>query len=134
MALTNLRGRTVVFDGNNHRWLIVAVIDHANPPEGLQPPLSGAHPAVVLLRRDWEFLFDQLKSTHAVGQYCERVAGEPLELGTEPLRYYELAQADAETEPQVLDGPGPTISAPLLPLAPVGSDDLAAHYMVREML
>ena len=133
-ALTNLRGRTIDVDGNDHRWLIVVVIDHPDPPAGLQPPLAEAHPAVVLLRRDWEFLFDQLKSTHAVGQYCERVAGEPLELGTEPLRYYDLASADAETEPEVLDGPGPTISAPLLPLAPAGSDDLEAHYMVREVL
>jgi hypothetical protein len=133
-ALTNLRGRTIDVNGSDHRWLIVVVIDHPDPPAGLQPPLKDAHPAVVLLRRDWEFLFDQLKSTYAVGQYCERVAGEPLELGTEPLRYYELANADAETEPEVIDGPGPTISAPLLPLAPAGSDDLEAHYMVREML
>jgi hypothetical protein len=42
------------------------------------------HPAVVLLRRDWEFLFDQLKSTHTVAQYFEPAASEALELGQEP--------------------------------------------------
>jgi len=62
-ALTNLRGRTIDIDGSDHRWLVVVVIDHPGPPGGLQPPLAEAHPSVVLLRRDWEFLFDQLKST-----------------------------------------------------------------------
>lgn len=89
----------------------------------------------MLLRRDWEFLFDQLKSTYAVAQYCERVAGESVELGREPVRYYDLALADANAEPQVLDpalvGPGRAVSTPLLPLAPAASDDLEAHEVVR---
>jgi SEC-C motif len=133
-ALTNLRGRTIDIGGADYRWLIVVVIDHPGATDGLQPTVGRAHPAVVMLRRDWEFLFDQLKSTRAVGQYCERVADEPIELGAEPLRYYELARADAEAEPEILDGPGSTISAPLLPLAPAGSEDLEAHYMIREIL
>lgn len=105
VPLTNLRGRTIEVDGNAHRWLLVVIVDHDQPPSGIEPSPSEKHPSIVLLRRDWEFLFDQLKSTHAVCQYCERVADEPLELGTEPLRYYELAQADAEAKPSNLAGP-----------------------------
>jgi hypothetical protein len=53
----------------------------------------------VLLRRDWEFLFEQLKSTRAVLGYLERVAGEAWELGREAARYFRLAQADEAAEP-----------------------------------
>jgi len=49
----------------------------------------------VLLRRDWEFVFEQLKSTSAVIAYFDRVAGETVTLGNEFVRYYDLAQADA---------------------------------------
>lgn len=135
--LTNLRGRTVRVDGNDHRWLVVVLLDHPDPPEGVTPALDDVdHPAVVLLRRDWEFLFDQLKSTHAVAHYLERVANDAIQLGREPMRYYELALADQEAEPEVLD---PTlvvpaarlVSSPLLPMAPAASDDLSAHQMVR---
>lgn len=135
VSLTSLRGRTIEINGNDQRWLIVVVIDHPDPPADITPSLPDKHPAVVLLRRDWEFLFDQLKSTYAVAQYCERVAGESIELGSEPVRYYDLALADANAEPQQLDpalvGPGRAVSTPLLPLAPAASDDLEAHEVVR---
>jgi hypothetical protein len=136
--LTNLRGTTIEIDGNDHRWLIVAVIDHANPPDDVVPALDQVkHPAVVLLRRDWQFLFEQLKSTHAVAEYCERVASEAIDLGNEPMRYYDLARADHETAPQALDpaliGPGRIVSSPVLPLAPAASDDRPAHQMLRTM-
>lgn len=137
VALTNLRGRAVEIGANDRRWLVVVVVDHDDPPADITPELSDKHPAVVLLRRDWEFLFDQLKSTHAVAQYCERVAGESVELGSEPVRYYDLALADANAEPEKLDpglvGPGRVVSTPLLPLAPAASDDLEAHEVVRTM-
>jgi hypothetical protein len=136
-TLTNLRGREVVVDGNDHRWLVVAVIDHPDPPDDTKPPVFDKAPAIVLLRRDWEFLFDQLKSTYAVIQYLERVAGEPIELGTESMRYYDLALADSEATPGVLDPElvsfGKPVSTPLLPLAPAANTDLEAHYMVREI-
>jgi hypothetical protein len=134
--LTNLRGRSVDIDGNAHRWVVVVVLDHDAPPEETTPPLDEAkHPTVVLLRRDWEFLVDQLKSTHAVAEYFERVAGETVALGDEPVRYYDLAQADASTTPapfhaELLSG-GEVVSTPLLPLAPVASSDRRAHEMVR---
>jgi hypothetical protein len=136
--LTNVRETTLEIDGNSRRWLSVVVLDHPQPPEGFTPALTVAkHPAVVVLRRDWEFLFDQLKSTYAVVQYFERVAGEELALGHEPVRYYDLARADAATSPSEfprdLLGPGVLTSAPLLPMAPAASDDLRAHKVVRAM-
>jgi len=136
--LSNLRGTTLEIDGNSHRWLSVVVLDHPGPPEDVTPSLTASkNPAVVLLRRDWEFLFDQLKSTQAVMQYFERVAGDEFALGEEPVRYYDLARADAEAPPsdfpKDLVGPGVVVPAPLLPMAPAASDDLGAHQIVRMM-
>jgi hypothetical protein len=93
-------------------------------------------PTVTLLRRDWEFLFDQLRSTHAVVQYLHRVSGDkPVPLGDEPVRYYQLAEADEDTPPAKLSpaimGGGYSISAPLLPMAPVAHDDDQAHLLLR---
>lgn len=94
---------------------------------------------IALLRRDWEFLFDQLRSTHAVVAYLHRVATSTPVLGGEPERYYELAAADADAppgpvEPSWAPRGAQTRSIPLLPAAPAGSDDDEAHTMVRLML
>ena len=134
--LTNGRGRTVCVDGDTLRWIAVCVIDHPKVPEGIEPDLSHAKiPTAVLLRRDWEFLFDQLKSTHAVTQYFERVAGEPLELGGEPERYFSLALADVQTTPtalpEVLAGHGTQKSTPLLPLERAADSDRRPHLLMR---
>jgi hypothetical protein len=87
------------------------------------------------LRRDWEFLIDQLRSTYAVVEYLRRVERSAAHLGEEPDRYYELAAADAEAEPTELDpgvpGAGVPHSSPMFPVHPAGSDDDAAHGMVR---
>jgi hypothetical protein len=86
--LTNARGREIQFDGNDLRWLVAVVIDHPDVPDGVSlDDLTSPARSVVLLRRDWEFLFNQLKSVHAVGGYLERVAGDAIELGGEPMRY-----------------------------------------------
>jgi hypothetical protein len=137
--LVNLRGYAVHVDPLAYHWVNVVVIDHASPPPQTAPDIDGArHPTIVLLRRDWEFLFEQLKSTTAVAQYIERVAGEPLDLGDEPVRYYDLAQADAEAPPadfpEKMLARGEVISAPLLPLAPAGVDDLQAHQILRTLM
>jgi hypothetical protein len=137
--LTNLRGTTLNIDASQYRWLVVVVLNHPDPPENVEPSISDArHPAVALLRRDWEFLFDQLKSTYAVIQYFDRVAGEDIALGDEPMRYYELAQADAaeprEVFPPALAVTGTTVSAPLLPMAPAALDDRVEHQVFRAML
>lgn len=136
--LTNLRGVTVSVDGNSFRWLVVVVLDHDDPPDDVTPLLDEAkHPSVVLLRRDWEFLFDQLKSTSAVVRYFERVAGETIALGSEPVRYHELALADHEALPQRLSpqlvGNGVEVHSPVLPLLPAASDDVQAHQIVRTL-
>jgi hypothetical protein len=70
-----------------------------------------------------------------VVHYLARVADEPIALGEEPLRYYDLAQEDAATTPapfpaELLAG-GEVVSEPLLPLAPVAHSDRRAHAMVR---
>lgn len=140
ITAVNARGREIEIGADDRRWLGVVVIDHPSPPDDLDLKLEGsADDLVVLLRRDWEFLFDQLKSTHAVVEYLRRVSGEIIELGTEPLRYYDLAQADAEAQPDPVDpallgSGGIHASAPLLPLAPVASEDRNAHRLVRMIL
>lgn len=136
--LTNLRGASMRVDGKEYRWLVVVVLDHADPPDDVTPTLTGSkHPAVVLLRRDWDFLFDQLKSTNAVVRYLERVADEPAVLGSEPVRYHELALADHDALPTRLDpqlvGNGTPIHSPVLPLLPAASDDRNAHGIVRTL-
>jgi hypothetical protein len=135
--LTNLRGRTIELDGNSLDWLIAVIVDHpAPPPEVLvDVPKHG----IALLRRDWDFLFDQLKSTHAVARYLRRVAGEGLVLGNEPVRYYEFAMADEDAEPTPLPAshalPGMELyTEPLLPLAPVAGEDEAEQRLYRTIL
>ncbi|WP_143219109.1 hypothetical protein [Actinokineospora bangkokensis] len=136
-TMINGRGRTIEINGPAVSWLGVVILDHPDPPEDLSiQRLPTRVPTTVLLRRDWEFLFDQLKSSHAVLDYIARVAGDAhIPLGREPVRYYELAAADAEAVTPPLDparlGPGTPASLPLLPMAPAGADDPDAHDMIR---
>lgn len=137
--LINGRGRPVIVDGNAISWVTAVVIEHPDPPADYQvPKIDSRIPAVVLLRRDWEFLLNQLRSSRAVVDYLHRV-GDPTEiLGTEPQRYYELAAADREAASEPLDPAwaayaGDRRFVPLLPAAPAGSDDDEAHAMVRIM-
>jgi hypothetical protein len=138
VPLTNGRGRTTEVDGNQMKWVSVAVIDHPDAPDPSGDSKASRFPAVVLDRRDWEFLFDQLKSVHAVVEYLHRVADTPGELGDESVRYYQLAQADeaarpSEVDPALLAAGGYRVSAPLLPLAPAGTDDEAALILLRSV-
>lgn len=98
--LTSVRGRRVEIDGGLFEWIAVVIVEHPAPPAGFLPALqeAGSTPCVVLLRRDWEFLFEHLRSTRAVLHYLQRVAGEAIELGTEPSRYMQTALADLEAE------------------------------------
>jgi hypothetical protein len=136
-TMTNARGRQIDLDGNDYRWLEVVVLDHPNVPKQIVPDASIAkYPAVVLTRRDWEFLFNQLKSTHAVVDYFERVAGEMVDLDSESVRYTDLALADLHAPSAAANfellGPGARpLDAPLLPLQPAAADDLEAHLVVR---
>lgn len=140
--LVNGRGRSIRVDGNDYSWIGVVLIDHPEVPADVPTQtLSGELPVVTLLRQDWEFLFDQLRSVHAVAQYLRRVADDddPPPLGQESLRYYHLAQLDEETAPSpmspaLLATGGRPESVPLLPKTPAGSDDQRAHGLYRILL
>ena len=134
--LVNGRGREITLDALEIDWIVAVIVDHDDPPEGLTFESTSRYPTIVMLRRDWEFLFDQLRSTYAVVQYLKRAASsDPIDLGREPIRYYELASADAATPPSPLDprilGGGSPISAPLLPQEPAGADVRGYHSIVR---
>ncbi len=138
VEMTNGRDRLVQIRGSAIDWVGVVIVDHPDPPteSALQDHSRGAIPVVTLLRRDWEFLFDQLRSTRQVVDYLHRVGGPCPTLGGEPERYFELARADLEAEP---DPPDPGLagehrSAPLLPMAPAGHDNDQAHGMIRILM
>jgi hypothetical protein len=141
VEMRNQRGRPVIVEVGTRRWLGVVIIDHpAIPPSFVPAAEDELGQAVVLARRDWDFLFDQLKCINAVATYLARVAGEPLPLGEEPMRYYRLAQLDADAKPAPLDeryrlgDKGTHFVEPLLPLAPAATHDRDAHAMFRTLL
>lgn len=140
VQMVNGRGHRLSIDSPAIDWVGVTIIEHPVPPQELTvPEHHGNTPVIALLRRDWEFLFHQLRSTHAVVGYLHRVGTSAPVLGGEPERYYELAAADAEAAPEEADPSwtrrgGQPHSVPLLPAAPAGSDDDEAHTMVRVML
>jgi hypothetical protein len=114
------------------------VIDHDQLPGETAVDLAlGDLPGIALLRRDWDFLFNQLRSTNAVIDYLFRVASlPPRALGEEPVRYYELAAADLATAPSPGDGEWlgqgyEQRSTPQLPQAPAGSDANSANLLLR---
>jgi hypothetical protein len=139
-GMVNGRGRAVDIDGTEYEWLAVGIIDHPDPPEAVTVPNPFDDlPAIVMLRRDWEFLFNQLRSTHWVVDYLFRAQDmDPVPLGDEPSRYYQFALADAEMPPselpEALTSAGTHVSVPRLPLAPAGSDGLQEHLLLRVMM
>lgn len=137
--LTNARGLTQTIDARNKDWTIVVVVDHSDVPDDFVADVNDSrNPVVVLTRQDWEFLFDQLKSTTAVARYLQRSRGDARTLGAEELLYYELAAADESTPPEDLPrsiaGLGTSVSEPMLPFAPVAHTDLPAFAIVRSIL
>ncbi|MBE1575344.1 hypothetical protein ACFORH_33185 [Amycolatopsis roodepoortensis] len=144
-AMTNARGRTIQVAGGDYAWLTVVVVDHADPPRRyLPPPAPTDVPAIVILRRDWEFLFDHLRSTRAVLAYLRRAAGsDAVELGEEPRRYHEYALADIDAIPGAVDPavaslldtkPWETLSVARAPLHPADHDEQAPHVMLRMIM
>jgi hypothetical protein len=142
VELTNLRGRTVVIRGSSVAWVPVVVVDHPDaPPTGVIPAPDHKGPSVVLTRRDWEFLWDQLRSATAVVDYIHRVADEedPLELGAESNRYFDLADKDAQAPPGIMpdwisETGALNANLPLLPHDPAASADLFGHAIFQGIL
>ncbi len=134
-------GRTVTFDGTTKTWIAVVILDHPNCPSGVTPTSTTKLPTVFILRRDWEFVWDQLRSASAVVDYFHRVATStalPQPLGEESLRYLELAHADLNAEPTQtpwMNAAGLTIrSGPTLPIEPASTDDSIGHALFRGIL
>lgn len=141
--LVNSRGRTIPITGSELQWCRVVIIDHPDAPDGIvvHPQEHGPLPLVALLRRDWDFLFDQLRSTSAVVDYLFRVAGEEShELGHEPARYFELAKADEETTNTGKPASWTKVanatpfSRPILPTIPASNMDEAGATVYRLIL
>lgn len=132
----NHRGSARTIQGETFDWTLLVIVDHPDPPSCSPPvPENG----VAMLRRDWEFLFDQLKSSTAVVNYLFRLAGEAIPLGSESTRYYEFASADEDADDSPADlnfsASEPTpISAPILPMKPVGFSDFSEQETYRLIL
>ncbi|MFC7619380.1 hypothetical protein [Microlunatus sp. GCM10028923] len=141
VELTNLRGRPITLRGSTISWVPVVVLDHPNPPLDLSLERDGMGPSVVILRRDWEFLWNQLRSASALVDYIHRVAGDedPLELGAETHRYFELAHRDPTAQPTpppdwALETNVAPTSLPLLPRDPAASSDEFGHAIFHRIL
>lgn len=139
LQLSNLRGRPIKIRGSEMTWVPVAVLDHPHPPEGVTFDESEIGAGVVLLRRDWDFLWSQLRSAAAVVDYMHRIYSEGnVPLGEEAARYYELADADAAAAPSpselTIALGGTLMHAPKLPQEPAGSDDQFGHRVFNQLL
>lgn len=142
VELTNLRGRTVLVRGRSVAWIPVVVIDHPDPPPtGVIPTPDPKGPSVVLTRRDWEFLWDQLRSATAIVDYIHRGAEEkePLELGAESNRYLDLAEKDAQSPSAkmpdwILETGAIHTNLPRLPHDPAASVDRFGHAIFQQIL
>jgi hypothetical protein len=141
VELVDGRGRRSVIEGAGLDWVRVVILEH---PDHLvltvDAEADGAAPMVPILRRDWDFLFDHLRSTSSVVDYLFRVGAESThELGHEPARYFELAQEDeisARRDPASWAAAlgQRAASYPLLPTTPPDHADAQGHSMYRLIL
>jgi hypothetical protein len=124
-TLVNERGRAVQISGPSKSWVPVVIVDHPGPPNAYTPALTASTAAVVPLRRDWEFLFEQLKSTDAVIRYLHRVSPMPASLSARSLSATTslLQQMPSPCRDRWIRGVRPgmkSVSTPILPQAPAG--------------
>ncbi|MGB7979853.1 MAG: hypothetical protein WCF36_03545 [Candidatus Nanopelagicales bacterium] len=140
LSLTNLRGREVELPGDTIDWVPVVILDHPSPPDDVVPDREPDKNGLVLLRRDWEFLWDQLRSASAVVDYAHRVADEErIALGTEVGRYFDLADKDEHADPGpiaawMVDAGAAQTSAPTLPREPADTADAVGHSVFHRIL
>lgn len=138
--LTNVRGREVTFDGEEIDWVPVVILDHTDVPDDVIVDAETGKRGFIVTRRDWEFLWNQLRSTVAIVDYVHRVADEdPIPIGTETNRYFDLADKDARADPAPLEAWMSTTGAtqfggPTLPADPVHASDTFAHAVFRQVL
>lgn len=143
LAHTNGRGRSIIVAGSAIEWVGVVIIDHDNPPDDLFYAKEDITlPYVALFRREWDFIFDHLRSTTAVVDYLHRIAHDDVSPGGHVAHYYELALADERTTPnhaesripQSLIDPMLQMSHPLLPLEPASAADEYGALIYRQIL
>jgi len=139
LRLTNLRDHEVPLPGDTIDWVPVVVLDHPNPPPDVTPDREPDKHGLILLRRDWEFLWDQLRSVNAIIEYAHRVADERIELGTETTRYFDLADRDANAAPDPIaewmaDIGATQHSGPTLPQEPADTSDIIGHAVFQRIL
>ena len=140
LMLTNLRNREVALPGDEIEWAPVVILDHPNPPSGVTPEREPDLNGLILTRRDWEFLWDQLRSVTAVIEYAHRVADDDrVELGTEVARYFDLADRDeratpTDMEPWMVQVGAAQISGPTLPRDPANTADAVGHSVFQRIL
>lgn len=140
LTLTNLRDRDVPIPGDEIDWAPVVILDHPNPPAGVTPEREPQLKGLILTRRDWEFLWDQLRSVAAVIEYAHRVADDDrIKLGTEVTRYYDLADRDEHATPTPMEPwmaavGADQISGPTLPRDPANTADTVGHSVFRQIL
>ena len=141
LTLTNLRNRSVRLPGDTIDWVPVVILDHPDPPGDIIPNQEPDKHGLVLLRRDWEFLWDQLRSVAAIVDYAHRVANDDrIPLGTEASRYFDLADRDIRAESEPVDpwmanfAEVRQISGPKLPQEPVDTSDAVGHDVFHRIL
>lgn len=140
LMLTNFRDRAVPLPGDEIEWAPVIILDHPSPPSGVTPKREPDLKGLILTRRDWEFLWDQLRSVTAVIEYAHRVADDDrIELATEVARYFDLADRDERAtptpmEPWMVEVGATQISGPTLPRDPANATDVVGHSVFRRIL
>lgn len=136
-SATNMRGVSISVLAEEHDWVGILIVEHDKIPEDYVPPAL-SQSGVVLTRSDWEFLWEQLQSTVEVLRYIHRMGTRPpIPLHEEPMRYYQAALLDENTEPEPLSPAwiemgGTRVNGPLLPLAPAGR--VVEHYVIRQIM
>jgi len=134
----NGRGTKLTLRGSQLDIGVLVVLDIPAVPEGLIIDTDFDTTTLVITLTEFEFLFGHLKSVSAVIRYVFRVAPmESVEIGSEIQRYMSLAMADndvALAKPEIgLPNGAYRLSAPILPLEPVGVRDEEADLFFRNV-